>query len=512
VLGAFTKKEDDTFETFKFNISYNELENEGWISKNLPQYFILYDKKVYNELKTAIKTSCKLLQKDNKIIYSKCMGWVKGINEWHYVPNSNSKDKSDLSYDKNLEDNYKIRVDRSLEDDTPFKETLKIIDSIDKKIAIPILSYTLLSANLSLIKKQNIFPNLLLNIYGLNSNINNIEVANIFANVFNRTKLTRQLDMKFHISIDQDEKEIKEKILIMRDCVTFVSDIDMNNSKHVNKIKNIISNFNSDSSSTGIIFLSNGNIPLDSLFNLDITNKNINLEELNEYKEKPLIFSTLYMAFINSLKNHLDKYGKINYKHRLKKIQKKFFENNIQIDPITINKVSWLLFGYRCLLKFGTEINAIETEEEFDEMLLEAFNALTNTDEVPKINTTNEKDEIEKLACTLLDGLQKLISEKRIATSYDEFENNKEFFGWSNEEFYFLKPKETKEYIKEFLNESDDKKLSSIFEYMFTNDVIIGQYEKIKDSDKTRFRYDFNEFIAKGNYKRFIKIYKVKMN
>lgn len=114
-----------------------------------------------------------------------------------------------------------------------------MLNVADKKITIPVLSYTILSSILSLIKCQNQFPNIYLNIYGLNNDVSSIEIANIFANIFRRTKFIEQLDYEFHIKIDQDCEEIKTRLSLMRDCVVFISDVDANNEIQLKKLKKL---------------------------------------------------------------------------------------------------------------------------------------------------------------------------------------------------------------------------------------------------------------------------------
>jgi len=500
-------KKDDMVNKTTVTISKDELESKDWIKKYLKDYYLLYDEKKYNILKNTIRLSCKILSETDKKVYTDCIGWVKGNAEWHYVPSSCNNKKKDIFYMEELESKYKIKTVGLSMDETEssiigFKETINMLDVLDKTITLPLLSYCILSSNLTFIKSQNLTPDTYLNIFGINDQISNVEVANIFSNIYRKTDVLQKLDYEYHLKIEQEEKEIVEKLSIMRDCVVFVTGIDSSKKEHIEKVRKIIGLSNKKEIAVGVIFLSNSYIESNSILNLDITNKVVAEDILIKCRESLNIFSNFYINFIDDMKKHIEDRNVVNFKKRYMKMLDNTSKKVPNSDINEIRKISWLKIAYKFIAAYGYNIKNFSSEIEEDNFIksgVEILNLLYIT--IKKDSNPCIED---KMITSLLECLKNLIESSKISQNYDEYSKDEnESFGWQDKEYYILKYRETNKYLQDYVKKSGDCiSNKDMHQLLYENKIIDRQIE----SDG-RIRYDIN----KGNNDRKIYIYKDKI-
>ncbi|MED0705265.1 hypothetical protein [Aneurinibacillus aneurinilyticus] len=487
----------------------NELINNGkWIDKYLADDYILYKNEYYVHLKKAIKLSSKLLKKKDKEIYTDRTGWIKGSFEWYYVPVTDPDiiliDETGINYDKGLSKKYSLTEKKGATAKEAFLKTLDMIDAIDKKISIPLISYTLLSLITSIIKPNN-KPKTLLCLIGNNSTISKEGLANIYCNIYNRNAFINNIDSELHSDFNHTQKELKENILKARDYVIILKNIGIDTKEKQDKIKMLFTLLQNDKLHNNILGLSKDNLERENTFNIDISNIVISSDDLKMLQNKSKFFSTFLLHFIYSLKQMIQRDKKIFNKQFKKRIR--YFEKEHSNIDFNIAKLfSWLMVMYELFLIFGVKAQALD-EKSAKSKLSEATEIYKELS--VKANTENNNINSESLkkqeAKLFLDAITKMTAEVKLLRIKEKPHEENDIIGWEDDTALYLKNK-----VWNLINNFSIRPLTiekkELYQYLYDRNIINGQLER-----NNRIRFDYNKNVYEGKKERVLYIFKEKM-
>lgn len=479
---SLIKREDIThYKVVSFNIKIEDLKKGEKLFEliSLQGYKFTGSK---TDLKKIMETTLKR-DIDNRIIYTNSIGWVQGNEELHYVPITNYEDDNIICFPQ-LQRDYKIKCDETLVDKQLFAEMNNMLNITDKKITIPLFSYTILSSIISLINRKNkTNPEFMMCLHSKKETLLKEAIANLFCNVFKRTQHIYSVDSKIHYN-QGTNTEILEKASKICDA-PFINQISSKGKLNV-YIKLM------KQRSKGIILLSLNPINNDSVINLDINNIMIDQEILTYYKNNPMLLSTWFTSFIRHTQNELsdDKWGldkRSNIDKFYKKCIKMITDDKSEYDINRLRHYAWLLVGYCYFLNYGLKKEAIETEQ-FANMVNEAiaiFRELSKIEISPLSENHNITDisPLEKDALNFLQVIDRIMTAAdligyREKDNYESKDLDNKFLGLIDRDTLYIKAASTSNVFKKISSvlTEEKKKLANkntkIYEFLYNEGLL----------------------------------------
>ncbi|WP_129727925.1 hypothetical protein [Ectobacillus funiculus] len=508
---AIQKQEDKKrkYDILVMDINTDSLETADWLTSDTTRRKFRLNKdselvKNYRSYLSVIKQFAeKRLKNEPKIIYTNQMGWIKGGMSWNYVPVT-PPSKLDLMYSSRLSSTYNMKVDRTLTLQDAYLYTLKMLDVADKKITIPLLSYTFLSLVTSLIQyNESDLTKFLVCISGDNRDLRREGFANLFCNLFNRQHNLNSINAKFHSNLYSPSEELRNKALKIRDSILIINTENQNQKIALarkllqdNEIENML------------LLLGKNKIDQDFVFNLNINDVQVNIPLLSELKSNPEHLTTCSSYFIRFLRKVLgeddQKKIKKEFIRRHKSYQKLF---NDEITEYDINKVqvnTLLLMGFDLFLEYGEVIKAIDDKLKTP-YYQEAIQIFRNGSiiapflEAVTVNSTSEKQVffLENLLNLLEDT--KPVKYKEKGTPSEE---NRNTIGWVDDKNILYIKNNIFERIQTSQS-SDRQEITSpeaknqIYNELYKNKIVLPPRDG-KDLDKIQVRTIEKAFNACG--------------
>lgn len=496
----------------KLNLTDKLIEKDNWINEYLSKDHIVYKKEDYQYIRQAIKLSSRLFKDKNKVkIYADCIGWVKGKKEWHYIPNTKPNNEKDIYFNNKAYSKFIMKADENIDNKTAFIEVFKMLDISDKRITIPLISYTLFTCMISIIKSKNIslYPKFIINLIGTNKNIKKEALANLFCNSYNRNTRINAINSEYHTSLKCSYKIINEKMRIMRDSVLIINDFCNRERDYSEKVDMLINILEDKNICCGLLGVGDSSINNDKILMLDVTDININLELLKEYKQKATVFSTFICKYLNLLKKRIEG---LNIEVLIEKTREDFIVESEEDDLDKLTIIEWLYMSYRFFIDFAVYVGAIDAisgEEKIKETL-EIFKKLS----APKSNISEEHilADAKCNAKLFLQAVKEIINTHTLIKIGKEPTDNDNVIGWYDEKALYLKYKEIWTSINFNLDTNNTLVggWEKINECLSKEEVIEVQYEN-KGKTNQRVRYDCNKTVFSKNKKRVLIINKEKM-
>ncbi|USK71249.1 hypothetical protein [Peribacillus asahii] len=445
------------------------------------------------DLKKVIEASLKM-KVSNKFIYTNTVGWIYEDDEVNYVPITDFEE-GDIVCSSQLQKDYKIKRDETLEENLNFAEIIKMLDITDKKVAVPLLAFTVLSSFNSLIHRKNkSYPEFMLCLHSKNETPIKEALANLFCNVFKRSQHIYSIDSTIH-SNQCTTSEILEKASKISDA-PFINQIS-STSKLDTYIKLI------KQRSNGTIILSLNSIQHDTVINLDVNDILVNQEILKFHKNNPMIFSTWFTSFILHTQDEYndDKWGlgkKGNIDQFYKECTKMITDDKTEYDINKLRHFAWLLVGYCYFLNYGLKKDAIDMDK-FAEMLDEAIIIFRELSKI-EVGISSENQNQSVISSLQKDALNFLQTIDRILTgseliNYQEkmnFESKdlNQSFGFIDKTTLYLKSASTSNVYKKIsstLKEKNEKltnKNTDIYEFLYKESLLALNDEDIPEKMK----------------------------
>lgn len=302
-------------------------------------------RKMYSSYMSVCNKIVDQLKKKPCIVYTTQSGWVEGGRNWFYVPVS-ARDEYDLLYSKSLKSKYRMNPSTHLTRQEAFQQTWSMMDIADKRITLPLLSYTFLSLITSLMNySPDNFPKFIVCISGSNKLLDRQGFANLFCNLYDRKLNISSLNSLYHINSDMDKKMIEKKFSKIRDGILI-----LNADTRPKLIERSIRGMQDFDADNVLLILNEKRLDKEFVLNLDISDVDINSEHLEHLRQNPdILASSIFHAteFFRRVFQHEDTSNKKKVEKYLRK-RYKYFRKLLEMDDIRQEEDK--LHMYSCLL------------------------------------------------------------------------------------------------------------------------------------------------------------------
>ncbi|NOU99784.1 hypothetical protein [Paenibacillus planticolens] len=300
----------------------------------------------------VFKQSVVKLDKKQSIVYTAQSGWVQGGHRWFYVPVS-PIEKYDLIYNEALCSKYKMNASNRYTLEEVFKQTCRMLDITDKRITLPLLSYTFLSLITSLMDyNEDHLPRFMICISGNNKALDRQGFANLFCNLYGRKPNVSSLSSVYHLKSDMDKKMLEKKSSKIRDGI-FIINADTR-PKIIERAIQGLQNYDLENM---MLMLNEKKLDKEFVLNLDISDLDIDSVHFEHLRQSPDILSACVLNVTENFRDafeHNDTasrkkigaYLHKRYKHFRKLIEK----DDIPQEIDKIHMYSCLLIGLDILL------------------------------------------------------------------------------------------------------------------------------------------------------------------
>ncbi|AYF05388.1 hypothetical protein BCJMU51_p1254 (plasmid) [Bacillus cereus] len=474
------KLNERLYDVFDIDLRTEVLEKADWLTSNIIDKRLRLNInsnliKKYNKYLLVMREYAETkLKKKSKIIYTDQMGWIKCWGKWGYVPVTDSQSNS-IIYDKNLLSKYKLKMNKDILPEKAFQDTMAMIDIADKKITIPLLAYTFLSVVTSLIKySESSLNKFCICITGNNGDLNRVELANIFCNLYDRQPNIKSINAAFHSNGPCSIEEFRSMSSKIRDSV-FIINTEKQNQK-ISMARKLLHNYNNENM---FLLLNEDEINQDFILNLNISDIQVETSLLNQAKLNPESFTTCVAHFINffaKVFSDIKKREKIRKELvKLYKGYQDFFnKDNVEYDINKIHMDSLLLVGFNLLLHYGSSIKVIDDKmiEHYHEEALQVFKHKSTT--VFSMDTEHTKAK----PIYFLEHLLQLLEENEPQDKNDSSLDHSNSVGWFESEEILYIPNNIFKRIEEIPNDNQQKISSSrvkseIYGELYKNRVIL---------------------------------------
>ncbi|MDQ0086746.1 hypothetical protein J2T12_000140 [Paenibacillus anaericanus] len=498
---CFVKVDLQGYKCHVFDITNKQYQGNGkWVTEHhfgKKLKFLTSFTEMYPSYMKVFNKIFKELDKKSYVIYTTQNGWVQGNKGWSYVPVS-PPDENDLLYSETLRSKYKMNFfnDCSLED--AFRQTWSMMDITDKRVTLPLLSYTFLSLVTSLMNyNQDQFPKFSICLSGSNKMLDKQGFANLFCNLYERKSNISSLNSKYHLKSDVDKKMLEKKFSKIRDGVIIIDA-----SSRPKIIERAIQVLQNSSKENMLLILNEKKLDKEFVLNLDISNLEVNSEYIVNLRQHSDIFSTcIYYVtekfrelFENedtsSSKRKIEIYLHKRYKHFYGLIEK----NDAPQELDKVHMYSCLLVGLDLLLNvmknervmFDDEIQDDKIQSYLDEAIrlfkfeceMESTVKITEADDLVEVIN----DPVREEHLVFLEKLFKLLPKS--FPPFGEKSENPNILAWtdkSNENILWIRNDIFREILlsinSEFGTWHKDEQKSYITKY---KDKI---YEKLRSND-----------------------------
>ncbi|MBJ6361837.1 hypothetical protein ACFOQM_11120 [Paenibacillus sp. GCM10012307] len=241
---------------------------------------------MYPSYMKIFKQSAERLDKKHFIIYTTQSGWVQGGHRWFYVPVS-PVDDYDLIYGEAMDSKYKMRPSKEWSLEEAFIQTWRMLDITDKRITLPLLSYTFLSLITSLMGyNEDDMPKFMICISGNNKALDRQGFANLFCNLYGRKPNIFSLNSMYHLKSDMDKKMLEKKSSKIRDGI-FIINADTR-PKIIERAIQGLQNYDLENM---ILVLNNKKLDKEFVLNLDISDLDVSSSHMEHLRNSPDILS-----------------------------------------------------------------------------------------------------------------------------------------------------------------------------------------------------------------------------
>lgn len=309
-------------------------------------------RKMYSSYMSVCNKIVDQLKKKPCIVYTTQSGWVEGGRNWFYVPVS-ARDEYDLLYSKSLKSKYRMNPSTHLTRQEAFQQTWSMMDIADKRITLPLLSYTFLSLITSLMNySPDNFPKFIVCISGSNKLLDRQGFANLFCNLYDRKLNISSLNSLYHINSDMDKNMIEKKFSKIRDGILI-----LNADTRPKLIERSIRGMQDFDADNVLLILNEKRLDKEFVLNLDISDVDINSEHLEHLRQNPDIlassifhatefFRRVFQHEETSNKKKVEKYLRKRYKYFRKLLER----DDIRQEEDKLHMYSCLLIGLDLLL------------------------------------------------------------------------------------------------------------------------------------------------------------------
>ncbi|WP_242301764.1 hypothetical protein [Bacillus cereus group sp. BfR-BA-01361] len=504
------KLNERLYDIFDIDLRTEVLEKADWLTSSIIDKRLRLNInssliKKYNKYLLVMREYAETkLKKKSKIIYTDQTGWIKCRGKWGYVPVTNSRSNS-IIYDKNLLSKYKLKMNKDILPEKAFQDTMAMIDITDKKITIPLLAYTFLSVVTSLIKySESSLNKFCICITGNNGDLNRVELANIFCNLYDRQPNIKSINAAFHSNGPCSIEEFRSMSSKIRDGV-FIINTEKQNQK-ISMARKLLHNYNNENM---FLLLNEDEINQDFILNLNISDIQVDTSLLNQARLNPESFSTCVAHFINffaKVFSNIKKREKIREElvEFYKGYQDLFNKDNVEYDINKIHMNSLLLVGFNLLLHYGSSIEVIDDKmiEHYHEEALQVFKHKSTTSF--SMDTENKKAK----HIYFLENLLQLLEENEPQDKNDSSLDHSNSIGWFESEEILYIPNKIFKRIEEIPNDnqqiiSSSRVKNEIYGELYKNKVIL-QPDPNKEIEKIQVStIEKTIYVAKSSKKAF---------
>lgn len=474
------KLNERLYDIFDIDLRTEVLEKADWLTSSIIDKRLRLNInssliKKYNKYLLVMREYAETkLKKKSKIVYTDQMGWIKCSGKWGYVPVTNSRSNS-IIYDKNLLSKYKLKMNKDILPEKAFQDTMAMIDITDKKITIPLLAYTFLSVVTSLIKySESSLHKFCICITGNNDDLDRVELANMFCNLYDRQPNIKSINATFHSNGPCSIEEFRSMASKIRDGV-FIINTEKQNQK-ISMARKLLHNYNNENM---FLLLNEDEINQDFILNLNISDIQVDTSLLNQAKLNAESFTTCIAHFINFFaKAFSDMKKRKKIRARFIEVNKNYhnFFNNDDVE-YDINKIqinSLLLVGFNLLLDYGSSIEVVDDKmrERYHEEALQVFKHKSTT--VLSVDTKYAKAK----HIYFLENLLQLLEKNEPQDKNDSAIDHSNSIGWFESEEILYIPNNIFKKIEELQNDNQQKISSptakrGIYEELYKNKVIL---------------------------------------
>lgn len=408
-LGAVKQIKKRKYDFTSFDISNKTLKSKDWLNLNsFKRVFKNSDFISHYDVYIAVLfTLTKSLKKSGMVIMeNENLGWIRGPESWHYTPLAIVKDTNLVFDTKKL---YSSFFTVGLVTDTPkvaFDKTLSLINRFDKRISIPLFSFTLLSLFTSLINYHTpAFPKFILCLHGGISTKYRIQLANIFCNLYSRKRNMSSLNERYHSNLSSSDEELKNKALTLRDGTFIV------NTNHQRKISGIKKILHQTEIETMYLILNEEAVEQDFVLNINLSEISATTPSNEDYYSEIESFQTTIEYFVTHYAMAFSSKG--STKNKITKLFEKMYDENyklleskvVDFDVNMLHYFSLLLVGWQHFVAFGVKKGLIQEDESKELMrsALQSFISFSN-------DAPNEEIGIERKQDLPSDFVQNLMS------------------------------------------------------------------------------------------------------
>ncbi|MFD1773006.1 hypothetical protein [Paenibacillus rhizophilus] len=408
-LGAVKQIKKRKYDFTSFDISNKTLKSKDWLNSNSFKRVFKNSDFIshYDVYITVLYTLTKSLKKSGLVIMeTENLGWIRGPESWHYTPLAIVKD-TNLVFD--IQKLYSSFFTVGAVTDTPkvaFDKTLSLINRFDKRISIPLFSFTLLSLFTSLINYNTpAFPKFILCLHGGRSAKYRTQLVNIFCNLYSRKRNMSSLDERYHSNLSSSDEELKNKALTLRDGTFIV------NTNHQRKISGIKKILHQADIKTMYLILSEEAVEQDYVLNINLSESSATIPSNEDYYSEIESFQITIEYFVTHYAMAFSLKG--NSKNKITKLFERMYDENyklleskvVDFDVNMLHYFSLLLVGWQHFVAFGTKKGLIQEDESKELMRTALQSFISFSDDTPK-----EEIKIERKQNLPSDFLQNLLS------------------------------------------------------------------------------------------------------
>ncbi|MFD0715184.1 hypothetical protein [Paenibacillus sp. GCM10027626] len=464
-----TKK--DNLETVSLNFPNDVLKKGEWLNgRETLKKFNLDENRIHVNKLLEITIRRPTYKRR---VFTESVGWVKGNSEFHYVPITDFS-KDEIRCQQAIKRTFEFAPMLNMDDREAFRKVWELLGVTEKEITVPLLSFTILSSLLSLIKLKNKDqPRFILCLNGDNGK-NKESLSNLFCNIYNRSTNIYVLDSRLHANYSM-KSEIPNKAGKLKDAV-FIAKIEKQND-----VKPYLKLMNQDKLINGVLLISNKTVLHDSVITIDISKASFEKSIFQFHKANPSVFSTWFGSFLQHIQTSFqDEHWGLGIKGNIDKFyktcNKTITEQQAEFDTNRLRHYAWLLLGYLYFLKFGYQTEALSDKEYTDSIneAVDIFRRLSILD-LGKESENGEPclSQLERDSLTFVHTIDKLLNDETL-NAIDNKATQPEF-GWIGPNELYLMNEKLFKAVNERLRESNEELISrsaEIYRFLFEKGVI----------------------------------------
>ncbi|MBT2762409.1 hypothetical protein [Paenibacillus sp. ISL-20] len=402
-------------------------------------------REMYQSYIRIFKKYAEELDAKSAIVYTTQSGWIQGGHKWFYVPVS-PVDEYDLLYDMSLQLKYKMSALNQWTLDDAFQKTWSLLNIADKRVTLPLLSYTFLSLITSLIGyNEDRLPKFTVCISGNNKVLGRQGFANLFCNLYARKSNIFTLNSIYHLKSNIDKKMLEKKSSKIRDGIFII-----NADKRPKIIDRAMQGLQNYSVENMVLMLNEKQLDREFVLNLNISDLAVSSDQVESLRKLPdslsacIFYVTEKIREVHDISNKkkIEKYFHKRYKHFRQLLE----SDNLAQEEDKVHMYSCLLIGLELLLTVVKNDLVVYDERVWDDEVQAYMNEAVQLFQhecviQPEVKDTREKwsalaeENSELLKEEHVIFLEKLL--ELLPTSlprYEDKNDNPEVFVWMSED------------------------------------------------------------------------------